>query len=320
MDLKDQLFRKIKALNETIWEHRALLPMVEGWLDNFQPDDPGSPRSERLHALHLLAQFMYFGSREIREMLRAVFRDLYKYPIVDTIRRKNNNTRDINFIKAEFSKHLQSTRFLGVGNPSESGTHLLYYFRQENGLPKTQFIHSHQIFKRYGQQEQTVLRSPEVRRYVFLDDFCGSGTQASDYSNEIVKDIKELDSSIEVDYYMLFATRSGRDFVKNNTMFDRAECVLELDDTFKCFGDACHYFLEQHEAIDKAFSLTTCRNYGLRLCPEHPLGFNDCQLLIGFHHNTPDNTLPIFWYDAPGPLPWTPLFKRYMKNDTWGTL
>jgi len=92
MDLKDQLFRKIKALNETIWEHRALLPMVEGWLDNFQPDDPGSPRSERLHALHLLAQFMYFGSREIREMLRAVFRDLYKYPIVDTIRRKNNNT------------------------------------------------------------------------------------------------------------------------------------------------------------------------------------------------------------------------------------
>lgn len=320
MDLKDQLFRKIKSLNDTIWEGRANRPMVLEWLNNFQPDDLTSPHSERLHALYLLGQFMYFGAREIRESLRAVYRDLYKYPIVDAIRRKNSNTCDAKFIEEEFKNHLQSTRFIGIGNPSESGNHLLYYFRQENGLPSNLFIHSHQIFNRYGGKEPPTLRNTAVRRYVFLDDFCGSGTQALKYSNDIVQDIKALDASVEVDYYMIFATDHGRDFVKRNTLFDHAECVLELDDTFKCFGPTCHYFLEGYASIDKAFALTTCRSYGLRLCPTHPLGYQDCQLLIGFHHNTPDNTLPIFWYDEPTGLPWTPIFKRYMKYNSWGVL
>ena len=40
-----------------------------------------------------------------------------------------------------------------------------------------------------------------------------------------------------------------------------------------------------------------------------PLGYNDCQMLLGFHHNTPNNTLPIFWREKN----WTPIFKRYAK-------
>ena len=38
--------------------------------------------------------------------------------------------------------------------------------------------------------------------------------------------------------------------------------------------------------------------------PADALGFEDSQLLIGFHHNTPDNTLPIIWFDEPGGVPW----------------
>jgi hypothetical protein len=42
------------------------------------------------------------------------------------------------------------------------------------------------------------------------------------------------------------------------------------------------------------------------------LGFGDCQLLLSMHHNTPDNTLPIIWFDEDEAL-WTPIFKRYNK-------
>jgi len=42
------------------------------------------------------------------------------------------------------------------------------------------------------------------------------------------------------------------------------------------------------------------------------------QPLIGFHHNTPNNSLPIIWFDEPGGPPWTPIFKRYSKYLVWG--
>jgi hypothetical protein len=56
-DLQQDLFSKIKTLNETVWEHRASRPVVEDWLSNF--DAAGN---DRLQALFLLAHFMYFGS------------------------------------------------------------------------------------------------------------------------------------------------------------------------------------------------------------------------------------------------------------------
>lgn len=55
-----------------------------------------------------------------------------------------------------------------------------------------------------------------------------------------------------------------------------------------------------------------CQTYGARLWPAFPLGYRDGQLMIGFHHNTPDNTLPVLWFDRPNP-PWTPMFRRYHK-------
>ena len=317
MDDVDELYSKVKVFNERIWEGRADRPVVDRWLSNFRRDtNGGDGPSERLHALYLLSQFMYFGAREIRELLRAVYRDLYRYPIIEAIRRNNNDTLDSTFIDWRFKEELRATRFLGVGNPSESGTHLLYYFRQENGLSREQFIHSHEVFERYGSPSQVRLRDPDIRRYVFLDDFCGAGTQAIKYSESVVRDVKTIDQRIEVDYYMLFATRHGRDKAKDSTLFDRVECVLELDDTFKCFGDACRYFLEGNGIINKDFALTLCRQYGERLFQAHPLGYDDCQLLIAFHHNTPDNTLPIFWY-ADDPT-WEPIFRRYPKVYGWG--
>ena len=42
------------------------------------------------------------------------------------------------------------------------------------------------------------------------------------------------------------------------------------------------------------------------------LGFGDCQLLLSLHHNTPNNTLPIIWYEEDDEN-WTPIFKRYNK-------
>ena len=53
--------------------------------------------------------------------------------------------------------------------------------------------------------------------------------------------------------------------------------------------------------------------YGELLRPGFPGGWDNNQLLLGFQHNTPDNTLPIMWAEGDANCPWTPAFKRYAK-------
>lgn len=65
--------------------------------------------------------------------------------------------------------------------------------------------------------------------------------------------------------------------------------------------------------FERTFTEKICSAHGAVLCPEDPLGYQDGQLLIGFSHNTPDNTLPIFWSDGETGAPWIPVFKRYPK-------
>ena len=330
MSIRDELLSKVKIYSETIWDGKATQPQIEDWLANFNDTANDQKDKRRIHALYLLSQFMYFGSRQMRELMRVLFRDLFKYPLVERIREANNNTTEITFINQQFRDALNKTLFLGVGNPSESGCHLLYYFRQENGLPKSCFIHSHEIFERRRSTKWQILRSmfdrydhyagtltlrtPNVDRYVFIDDFCGSGHQAKAYSADIVEDIKTFNADIEVSYFVLCATAAGMDMVRKSTKFDVVKCVFELDDSFRCFSPTSRYFPPPWpNDIDATFTEEMCRRYGSTVEPNGPLGYGDCQLLLGFQHNTPDNTLPIFWSEGSDGNPWTPIFRRYPK-------
>lgn len=303
------LKHKIRILNEKIWENRARDPEIEDWLSNFDT----SASIERLQALFLLSNFMYFGNIQMRELLKSMYRDLYKYPIIEKIRKENNDTTDVLFIKNEFENYLGKTRFLGVGNPSESGYHLLYYFRQENRLPKDLFIHAHKIFKRDPSSRTTNIRNKKVNRYVFIDDISGSGEQGVEYSEDVLFELKNINKDVFVAYYLICATEDALDRIRNKTLFDSVQCIYTLDSSFKCFSESSRIFSLKLDEIEKEKVKEMSLKYGLRLCPAHPLGYENCELLIGFQHNIPDNTLPIIWYDNPEIQPWKPIFRRYPK-------
>src|ERR1044072_2154011 len=271
-ELREQLINKLKTLDETIWEGKVKTPSIEAWLDNFIQDSTGAT-SERIHSLYLLGHFMFFGDRQIRELLKAMFRDLFKYPLIEKIRKSEADTLDLDHINSRFAEELKETRFLGVGNAAESGTHLLYFFRQENQLRKNLFIHSHQIFTRRRVERSSTgimkwayriitairgrtlaLKYPSVKTYVFIDDVCGSGSQAEEYSTEILEDLKGLKPDARVVYLSLFATSDGLAHVRNNTLFDAADCIFELDETFKCFCSASRYFQPSVDIIDPNFA------------------------------------------------------------------
>ncbi len=314
IELTDSLHDKIKRLSDSAWGGCVSRPDIENWVKQFA-QSVNVEDDEQLHALFLLSNFTYFGQAEIRELLRSLYRDLYKSPIVHAIRRANANTRDKDFIEDEFRRVLRNTRFLGIGNPSESGSHLLYYFRQENQLPKTLFINSHRIFERDG--ERMKVRSPEISHYIFIDDLCGSGTQASQYSQDILEPLKDSAPEAKVFYLVLFATTAGLNSVRALNRFDQVSAVFELDSSFRSLDPTSRIFKPEDKPFIREKVRATCEKYGTQLWPEHPLGYKDGQLLMGFNHNTPDNTLPIFWKDQDAALPWTSIFRRYDKDYGW---
>lgn len=312
--ITDELQSKIKTLHSSIWERRADWPEVLDWLKQFEEhDDPDA--DEQLQALRLLSSFMYFGVNEMRALLRSLFRDTFRPQVAKEVRAGLHPSTTLSIVGSMVDVELQHTRFVSLGNPSESSALLLYYFRQENLLPKNLFLHGSDIFdlSDIGSDVGLKVQDTSITRYVFIDDLCGSGHQGREYSDRIVKPLKSIKPDVKTYYYPIFGLSDGIQYLRTHSTFDEVYPVVELDPTFRAFATDSRLYVEPEIAPLRLPTEATCRRYGSQLVPAHPLGWEDGQLYIGFAHNTPDNSLPIFWCDHTSPKPWRPIFRRYPK-------
>ena len=332
-ELFDDLRRSVVVLHEAAWENSVTAPKLKAWLNNF------STKREQLHAIYLLSQFMYFGVREVDELLKAIYRDLFRLPLIAKIRHANDDTRDRAFVEHLFSARLRRTRFICLGNVAESSAHLLYRFRQLNDLPVELFMSSadlemnlgvtarrrrtgcrgawHQILEasvEIGRGTRPPAALADIDTFVFIDDLCGSGTQANDYSESVIRRVRRVAPGTEFLYFAMVATSEGLAAVRA-TRFTRADAIFEVDATYRCFGAESRYFKDAHPEISAAFAEEFCTRYGRQLWPDFPLGYKNGQLLLGFRHNTPDNTLPIIWADDKFDprIRWRAIFPRLPK-------
>ena len=338
---KADRYKRIEVLNFTLWENRAFKTHIEAWLRNFKNE------TDQSYALYMLSRMMYFSADNIRNLLRTLYRDKIRYPLIRDIRKRNGNTLDPEVLEPEFFEELKNTRFLGVGNPSESGVHLLYYFRQENNIPKDLFVNTDDLVI-YEQNEDGEVHAKlrdkfkNVKRFVFIDDLCGSGQQATSNDSNVRRCVTNLRSflpSSNISYLMLFGLKDGVEYVRNFIdptigipLYDHVDAVIELDESYMCFSEKSRFFTNI-DNYDKIVAKDIAYKYGYPLsfhlavkqglvspylecvAKHRALGFGNNQLLISMHHNTPDNTLPIIWFDEDKSM-WTPIFRRYNKNYT----
>lgn len=312
--LKDQLLKKIQSYIKTIWFSKVDQNKIDGWLSNFKNTDSNKEEREKLNMLYLLSKFSYLGEKEVRVLLKSLYRDLFKRPIIYEIRKKLNDTLIIETINREFKKEFKRTKFVAVGGVSESGASLMMPFRQENSIPEGKIIGQDNIFQNVinnGKIEKTI-KDISTLRYIFIDDFIGSGIQGKEKLKNDIKLLKENNKNIEINYYVLVATENGLKALRELNHFDSVEAVFTLDDTFKVFDVNSRYYTTTHSEIDLNFSKEIATRNGRTLVKkeEHILGFGDCQLLLGFSHNTPNNTLPVFWGEK---NKWKHIFKRFAK-------
>jgi len=325
IDYEEFLLSKIKILYETIWNGKIKGTTINLWLNNFE-------ENQKLSALFLLSNFMYFDKFYIHEVLRCMYRDLFKYPIIRQIRLDNGDVLDPNFIAREFKQISALSKFIPLGGVSESAHHLIYPLRQHTPLQDASFLLQENIIENDALSSERTLKYAEVRNYIFFDDFCGTGTQVVKYNlDQHISQIRELDPSVKIFCFFLFATTAGIECLENTGLFDRVESVILIDHTFRLFHEQSRILADLSPSISLEVLTRMCVTNGRKLMLVHSLnqidnyddaliemessklGFKDSQLLIGFEHNVPDNTLPIVWYNEENPE-WFPIFPRISKN------
>jgi hypothetical protein len=310
--------RRLRILSAQAWDDEVRWSDITAWAENFTGSTAPRQDEEQL-AMFALSRFMYFSRRLTKEMLKALYRDHFEAPTMQRIRRNFKGTRDVSLLRQQYTDQLASTRFVGLGNPAESGAHLLYVFRQVNYLPKDYFADLMSAFaskpsRRHLGEIEYQIRDASVNRIVFFDDIVGSGTQARQYLSEELKRIRAGDPNFELSFLALFATTEGLERLNAPELFDgRATCLFELDASYKVFSGDARYFADSPDWFNTKNFQALARQYGSRLQPHMPVGFKDGQLLLAFAHNTPDNTLPIFW-DQGVRMAWHPIFPRFDKK------
>jgi hypothetical protein len=288
--------------NNYLWENRLTRKIVNDWLENFSGQAKPKAIEEEV-ATKILNNFIYYGEKELRYLCKAAFSLLKRQKIAENpalyMGSKSN---------AIVKQYLDSCYFSYIGRAGESGGMVTYYFRQENDLSIDRFAEPSE-FTTNSVRKEELLDST----IVFIDDFLGTGRTACDFWRSKVIPIKSNHPKARFQYLALVATTRGIEKIAEYTGID-VICPEILDDSYRAFYEESLIFPVKNE---RDIAREVCEFYGGCLVAKaHALGYRDSQAILGFHHNIPDNTLPIIWAEnkqANGKK-WRPLFKRKHKK------
>jgi len=250
------------------WEGIKTQEEIESWLLMFEDN-------ERDVAIKLLSHTKYYSQNKIGKRLKIL------------------HGRFMRAIRRKSLKHINHIWFLGIGGASKSGQMMSYFYRTVNGLSASHFP---------GLRTLPTLTEKGIQILAFIDDFIGSGKQATMFWREELKGQYGIEN---VDLYclVLFAFQSAVEYIQENTPF-KVICVELLDERDRAFSPECAVFSDDEE---RRRTEEICRRHGEVLWPTNPLGYDNSQALIAFEHQIPNNSLPILWSNAKG---WIPIFER----------
>jgi hypothetical protein len=194
--------------------------------------------------------------------------------------------------------------FVGYGKAGKSGPSMVYFFKQSHDLEQIkyaemfEFLHTSQDFT-------------SIERVFLLDDFLGSGEQAittwfKSIEGTSFEDISKKYPHLKFTYLVLLGFKDGIRALEESTPL-KVIFGEELDERFKCFSNVSVIYEDSGER-EKAREVMEQK--GRILYRDYPLGYDDMELAVSFHHNTPDNSLPVIWKRMDDGT-WYPLFERF---------
>ncbi|WP_447784053.1 phosphoribosyltransferase-like protein [Pseudomonas germanica] len=154
------------------------------------------------------------------------------------------------------------------------------------------------------------IRDSEINTVIFVDDFLGSGRQFETFFNQW--EFSQL--LIDTNYYYasVVAHESGLDHIQKTFPYVKVISAEQLDISHDFFSEDVWSRLGQgtiSAAEAKAWYLLFAKEKGLIPRTTGAFGTGDLSLAFGFSHSTPNNSLPIFWYENES-TGWQPLLER----------
>lgn len=288
---RDEIYSLLSKYNNCIWEKQIYQQDVDVWLDNFQGTVLNDGEEKEI-ALDILSNFIFYNENEIKYLCNHAF-NLFKR---GKVRGAMLEGAPIKKAESLFHSSLKKFKFSHIGRPGESGCFILYYFRQANNLPISIFL------KRWDEV------NCDDSGLLLVDDFLGTGNTAIGFwESQIIQKILKDCPDVELYYLALVALRKGIENVKKSTDFNII-CPQVFEEDYRVFSSSSSIF---PDAKERGLAKKVCEKYGSRLeGSRDALGYKNSQAIIGFHHNVPNNTLPIIWSDRRG---WHPIFKRERK-------
>ena len=263
---------------------------VRKWLDQF--DDVFDQRL----MFKLLENFKLYNELEIREKLSNLFtmirRDLNKKGNVRVLDPKKKKRDDILVTYLDKS-------------PAKGATYFAKIFADENNIYAENVCSPEFI-------EKKIIEKNTINCIVIIDDIIGTG-------NTIISNTKEYFDSTLVD---IIKERNIPIYISVITGFLPSKEKIETEISLFIESDLNIFIADVLSSQDKCFSLQAqifansfeskkareiCMQKGEKLEAKMPLGYSNCELLVAFPMNCPNNTLPIFWKRTDG---WEPLFER----------
>ena len=247
------------------------------WLRNF--NEP-----EWAMALHVLDKVVYYSSDRIEEDLNIFIKRI---------------------VEAHPGDHVY---VLPTGNVGKSGNAMAYHAKkviEALGLPE-RVLSLVNLKNLDGIKKKAVI--------ALLDDFSGTGESIEKFYDKCVKE-KVSGKQIEVCALTVAYMKKAADYLTETcNMRFYGTCY---DSAFARRGSVFGYERNMKPVRDFCFKKGELLFPNWKHIDLKPLGYKNSQALICFEHTTPNNTLPILWYEETIPgmdKKWNAIFPRFANS------
>lgn len=292
----EEFIRKVNSRCEIlirtgVWDFNNA--QLRAWIKNFK-----GPEAQYLCA-HLLDGLIYRSDRMTTSLCHhAVYstlpNSLGTYP--------DDISEWISLLKSPSGSGFCFVAVEGINRAGErvsgkSGQTVLRKYDRSGVAHKNYFIDASHLLDRVN---------GNYRHVVFIDDFCGTGTQFADFYHHF--GFSNIPASVH-QYYIPFACHQNAISNKLNIETPRVKVApVEL------LGEGNKFFFEKNGTFrgDKLNSVNTAKLFYQTLLTDNgihlaPFGFGNLELSYGWNMATPNNTLPIYYTDK---SKWNPLLTR----------
>lgn len=152
--------------------------------------------------------------------------------------------------------------------------------------------HSKFVFpKKYSEFKKQYKKTQDI--IILIDDFIGSGDTASDVLEFYLKEEKYNSDKIKL--LSLISMEQGIDFIKGNHNVAILSGIIKNKSISNYYGEEVSSKMQTVIKMSKSLNIKS-----------DFFGYKDSEALVSILNKSPNNTLPIFWYETksnPAPFP-----------------